>query len=454
MRRRTKLPAGLEQRGGYYRMRFRGTPLGADVRKSLETDDYGQAIARYSAIIALQDRADWRILRRWIDGELRIADVQAAVRDGDFDRLRRTREVRVGPEAQAFMRTVKATLSKSSYQTYLSKVRQLLAFLGADPGWADADEADGLEPGRLMSEVTTADAEAFIHGDKPRRNGPARPWSGNTQEMAAKVAGALWSRVIDQQAEIASIQGTTPAVTLNPWKRVKVSAERRTRTKFLTHQQWEAVLNVCRGTPRAAFLGCAFLAGLRQSEIRMLRVEDVNLGEEPFIRIQDRESPHRWSPKSRRSVRDVQIGARLKALLFHHMQTWTDGVYVFTTGRKDAPIEQHTSDRWTREVFEAAGLTYGGEGFTLHHGRHSYASWMAQEGVPAQVAAELLGHTVAVYVRNYSHLVPHTKRKAVDHLEMVLALALSRAHQENVGPESLVQWARQDLNLGPAESSE
>ncbi len=75
--------------------------------------------------------------------------------------------------------------------------------------------------------------------------------------------------------------------------------------------------------------------------------------------------------------------------------------------------------RCEREAFEDAGIKYGreGDGLTLHSGRHTYASWLAQGGRPLNVIASLLGDTTKVVEDTYAHLVPDTFRHAVQHIE-------------------------------------
>lgn len=63
-----------------------------------------------------------------------------------------------------------------------------------------------------------------------------------------------------------------------------------------------------------------------------------------------------------------------------------------------------------RQVFEpalrAAGL--GHLGATIHDLRHTYASWLAQDGVPLGRIAELLGHASTSTTEIYAHFSrPH-----------------------------------------------
>ena len=92
---------------------------------------------------------------------------------------------------------------------------------------------------------------------------------------------------------------------------------------------------------------------------------------------------------------------------------------IVSPHRGDQPVTGGTSARWTREAFGLAGIKYGreGDGLTLHSGRHTYASWLAQDGVPLNVIATLLGDTTKVVEETYAHLIPDTYRAAVQAIE-------------------------------------
>jgi integrase len=57
-----------------------------------------------------------------------------------------------------------------------------------------------------------------------------------------------------------------------------------------------------------------------------------------------------------------------------------------------------------------------------HSLRHSYASWLAAQGVPAHELAGALGHTrPSTTLDLYSHVMPHRRRVAADALDEMRA---------------------------------
>lgn len=71
----------------------------------------------------------------------------------------------------------------------------------------------------------------------------------------------------------------------------------------------------------------------------------------------------------------------------------------------------------------------------LHDLRHTTASLLVAQGVPARVVMEILGHSqISITMNLYSHVVPEVSREAADRIESVL-------------------WAAGQDPAGPGESS-
>lgn len=80
--------------------------------------------------------------------------------------------------------------------------------------------------------------------------------------------------------------------------------------------------------------------------------------------------------------------------------------YVFTYRGK--PVKRTTTRAWYRAL-KRAGI----EDFRWHDLRHTWASWLVQEGVPLYALQEMGGWKTAAMVRRYAHLSPaHNLRYA------------------------------------------
>jgi integrase len=62
--------------------------------------------------------------------------------------------------------------------------------------------------------------------------------------------------------------------------------------------------------------------------------------------------------------------------------------------------------RSVRTSFEKALKEAGIKNFTFHDLRHTFASWLAMEGVPMSTIGKLLGHKTPQMTMRYAHLAP------------------------------------------------
>ena len=62
-----------------------------------------------------------------------------------------------------------------------------------------------------------------------------------------------------------------------------------------------------------------------------------------------------------------------------------------------------SNDHWFKPALRAAGI---GD-FTWHDLRHTFASWLVQDGVPLDRVSELLGHKSLTMTMRYAHLGPN-----------------------------------------------
>jgi integrase len=81
------------------------------------------------------------------------------------------------------------------------------------------------------------------------------------------------------------------------------------------------------------------------------------------------------------------------------------------------PIHPRNDYRAFREVIRQAGLRQ----VRLHDPRHTAASVLLAQGVPARVVTEILGHSqISVTLNIYAHVAPEIAREAASRLEGAL----------------------------------
>jgi integrase len=96
--------------------------------------------------------------------------------------------------------------------------------------------------------------------------------------------------------------------------------------------------------------------------------------------------------------------------------------WVFTY--KGKPVSQVTTKAWYKAL-ERAGI----ENFRWHDLRHTWASWLTQQGVPLNVIQEMGAWESSEMVKRYAHLAPE---QFAQHARVVAVLlsGTSAAQQE------------------------
>lgn len=405
--RRVQTAPGVYFKNGY-RLAIRDTRLSRGrLDRSLRTDDAVTANQRAAAVRFLLDRAEYEIIDLWGRGEIHIADIEAAVREMDLDRVRRMNAgaLTLGEEADRLLQVVKSSSEPRTYLQYQSALKMLRARFGDDTPLAD---------------ITEDMAQEWLSEDKASTG--HKPWAAKTQHLYCMVAGRLWKEAIDREIALAERTRSRPRITRNPWKAVTLPRVRQTRAGFLQPEEWRQVLRKAAGRPEAGFVAVCALAGLRMQEAANLRTGiDVDL-ERRVLHIQPREGEFRWRPKTDRSIRDIPMSEDLHRVLSDHVRAGYAGErYFFRTARNDRPVSRHTLQTWVRRTFERAGIKYGikGDGLTCHSLRHTFASWLLLRRVPVHVVAKLMGDTVEIVLRTYAHLLRENLEEAVRELDLM-----------------------------------
>ncbi len=89
--------------------------------------------------------------------------------------------------------------------------------------------------------------------------------------------------------------------------------------------------------------------------------------------------------------------------------------YIFTVGE-----EQIDESAVSHRFKEYARLAGPAEGIHFHRLRHTYASWLVQDGVSHYEVLKLLGHSNNSLTQVYSHLQPETLHSTVNKISLSL----------------------------------
>jgi integrase len=213
-----------------------------------------------------------------------------------------------------------------------------------------------------------------------------------------------------------------------------VQPPRVTRAEIspLTPEQARDFLDAVRGDRLEALYSVGLALGLRQGEILGLRWADVDL-EGGTIRVT--QALQRVNgrldfvePKSLSSRRTIPMPATVARALRAHRPwqleerlaagaRWRESDLVFTTSL-GTPLDSRNITRRFQVALERAGLPR----LRFHDLRHTAASLMLAQGVPARVVMETLGHSqISLTMNTYSHVVPALQREAADRMEAILS---------------------------------
>lgn len=176
------------------------------------------------------------------------------------------------------------------------------------------------------------------------------------------------------------------------------------REVFLTKAEVAAIVAEA-VEPYATVFHTLAYTGLRWGELAGMRVDQLDMlrGRLRVDGVMTRYGPKAY-PKGG-SRRTVPMPEHLVDRLAQHLTMFPADRdrLVFTGPRGGALQDGHVRSRHWNPAVKAAKITTSPH---LHDCRHSYASWLIQDGVPLAVVQRLLGHASSRTSERYTHLAP------------------------------------------------
>lgn len=206
----------------------------------------------------------------------------------------------------------------------------------------------------------------------------------------------------------------------------------RPKVQPLSPDEVQALLDAIKGERLEALFLVTVALGLRQGEVLGLRWRDVDVTA-GILRVnfslqRVNGALQLVEPKTERSRRTLSMpGIVLTALRSHHMrqleeqllacESWQESGLVFTTS-KGTPLDARNVIRKFHAMVETAGLPR----YRFHDLRHSCASLLLAQHVPARVVMDVLGHSqISLTLDTYSHVMPEALKEAAEKMEAVLS---------------------------------
>lgn len=244
-----------------------------------------------------------------------------------------------------------------------------------------------------LGAITSWDVEAWV-ADMARRKVGKTSAAQSFRLLRHMLADATTHRLIKQ----------------DPTANVKAPQIPRHVDRFLTAQEYDA-LEAAMPTDRdRAIVRLMCYAGLRWGEVAGLHAHRVDLGRGRLevVEVLRRDRSVKDRPKSRAGMRLVPFGPELAAMLAALVEQ--------SGGGRLFPEVDYTN--WRRRVFVpavlAAGLALPHP--TPHDLRHTFGSWLAENGVgPVDIMA-LMGHESLRSTERYMHSSSSRFDRALDAL--------------------------------------
>jgi integrase len=221
-------------------------------------------------------------------------------------------------------------------------------------------------------------------------------------------------------------------ITVNPATLVDSPKPRQHEVIPLSATEARRLVEAARGDRMEARWLVALALGLRQGEALGLCWDDIDL-DKGLLHIRRALQRYRGGglvftePKTARSRRAIPLPAPLIAALRQHRerqdkeritaaQLWRGSPCVFTTPA-GTPIDPRNDNREFKKLLARAGLPL----VRLHDLRHTAASLLLAQNVPARVVMEILGHSqIALTMNTYSHVAPEVSREAAGRIAQLL----------------------------------
>lgn len=205
-------------------------------------------------------------------------------------------------------------------------------------------------------------------------------------------------------------------IIANPALRMKLPPNAPGTQVFLTREQYAKLSDAADSIETKAIFDFLVGTGVRWGEFAGLHLHNLDL-ETGFVTIADvtdgkEIKPYPKGRRARRvpimqwSVDHLEIPDPTPCGLPHRgrkNRSCPSGL-VFSTGTGAPLDDRNFSQRFLGPALKRAGLD--DLGFSLHDFRHTYASWLVQDGVPLARIAELLGHASITTTEIYAHFAP------------------------------------------------
>lgn len=179
---------------------------------------------------------------------------------------------------------------------------------------------------------------------------------------------------------------------VNPVLQISKPREAQGRTRFLSENERERLLAICKLSESVHLFTIVTLAlstGMRKGEILGLKWENINLQNRRITLDRTKNGERRVVPLVGKAYEQIRN-------LYLKLEPDKDSLLFPSPHNSNQPIS-------IRTAWETAIKKVGISNFRFHDLRHSTASYLAMNGASLLEIAEILGHKTLQMVKRYSH---------------------------------------------------
>ena len=181
-------------------------------------------------------------------------------------------------------------------------------------------------------------------------------------------------------------------IEVNPMSKIKRNKEPEGRTRFLSDDERDRLLDACMNSQNKQLyliVKLAISTGARHGEIMWLTWDDVSFDQRRLILRDTKNGETRAVPLVGETFGLLKEYSKIRRID-------TNLVFPGTTNSKQPIL--------IREAWDHALLVAKIENFRFHDLRHTCASYLAMNGATLAEIAEVLGHKTLQMVKRYAHL--------------------------------------------------
>lgn len=245
------------------------------------------------------------------------------------------------------------------------------------------------------NEVELSHLMAFLQSEQERRIATKEGESGRRLSSESLYLEIAALRAFFRFAEAEGLLPRNVAETLSlprRWRRLPKALTHSEVDRLLEPEKPETSSNLC----DQAVLELAYASGLRLSELRHIRLEQLQL-ESGFINVIGKGNKERVVPVGRKAIDAIQhyLGAGRPNLVNRRSPA---NVFLTLRGTPFAPVTLwlRVKSRARRKAIE--------RNITPHMLRHSFATHLLEYGADLRVIQELLGHASISTTEVYTHV--------------------------------------------------